>query len=86
MTEKIKIDWIDGSICSATTVEVEKSVEHWSKLTLSDGTVLRIKPIITDVARFEGKHDKDNNPVYSIKHQIVATIVSTPNNLKKRRK
>jgi len=83
MEEKIEITWSDGSICSATLVEIEQSVEHWSKLTLSDGTELRVKPIITEVARVKDKYDAENNPIYSLKHQIVATVFSTSNNFKK---
>ena len=80
MTEKIEVDWIDGSKCSATLVEIEESVERWVTLNLSDGAVLKVKPIITEVSRVIGKNDSNNNPVYSLKHQIVATVAKAPKN------
>ncbi len=84
MTKNIQILGSDGKKQSATIVEVEQSIDRWSDITLTDGTVLKAKPIIIDVERLDGEYDHDGNPVYNVKNQLFITVVSTPDDLKKR--
>ena len=47
----------------------------WSEYLLSDGTLLRVRPVLTDVVRFE---DDDGQPRYSVWHELVAASYPPP--------
>ena len=75
----------DGAIVEASTaqdVDVLEAKEVWSEYRLSDGTVLRIKPVMITVSRIEGEHTIDGDPVYNMKSTVV-TDVKAPQALKK---
>lgn len=82
---KIPVPGLDGKMHTATKVDVEKSVERWSNITLADGTELKIKPVVIEADRFDDLYDADDHPLYSVKNQVFISIVSTPNNLKRRK-
>ena len=63
-------------------VDVLEAKELWSEYRLSDGTVLRIKPIMIAVSRLEGEHTLDGDPVYNMKSTVV-TDLRVPQELKK---
>jgi hypothetical protein len=63
-------------------VDVLEAKEVWSEYRLSDGTVLRIKPIMIAVSRLEGEHTLDGDPVYNMKSTVV-TDLRVPQELKK---
>jgi hypothetical protein len=63
-------------------VDVLEAKEVWSEYRLSDGTVLRIKPIMIAVSRLEGEHTLDGDPVYNMKSTLV-TDLRVPQELKK---
>ncbi|HNX81089.1 MAG TPA: hypothetical protein PKL77_02975 [Candidatus Omnitrophota bacterium] len=72
-----------GQEVPAVPVDISQSREQWSEYVLDDGTLLRIKLIVTNILRLEGKFDEENNPVYLVKSTNV-TSVKVPGNLKKR--
>lgn len=45
---------------------------------LSDGTVLRVKPVITGIFRLHGISDQNGDPVYHVSFVPAAHIVSVP--------
>ncbi len=63
-------------------VDVLEAKEVWSEYRLSDGTILRIKPIMIAVSRLEGEHTLDGDPVYNMKSTLV-TDLRVPQELKK---
>jgi hypothetical protein len=63
-------------------VDVLEAKELWSEYRLSDGTILRIKPIMIGVSRLEGEHTLDGDPVYNMKSTLV-TDLRVPQELKK---
>ncbi len=63
-------------------VDVLEAKEVWSEYRLSDGTTLRIKPIMIAVSRLEGEHTLDGDPVYNMKSTLV-TDLRVPQELKK---
>jgi len=67
----------------AVEVGLTESVERWTELKLEDGSVLRIKPVVTTVLRLEGKYDAQDNPMYAIQAAQTMTLVSTLEHLKK---
>jgi hypothetical protein len=75
----------DGASDAAHTpkdVDVLEAKEVWSEYRLADGTVLRIKPVMIAVARVEGEHTLDGDPVYNMKSTLV-TDLRAPQELKK---
>jgi hypothetical protein len=79
---KKKIRLQDGSFADATIVPFRGDVEHWNEYLLDDGTVVRMKLVVTEVARLDGEYDDEGNPVYVINSSNV-THVSAPEDLKK---
>ncbi|OFW43586.1 MAG: hypothetical protein A3J29_18810 [Acidobacteria bacterium RIFCSPLOWO2_12_FULL_67_14b] len=80
--KKVKVTVPGLGVIEGYEVEVTETAERWSELTLSDGTVLRIKPVVLSVIRLENTFDNDGNPIYQVKtNQVMSTNV--PENLKK---
>ncbi|MGA3040811.1 MAG: hypothetical protein ABSF54_08495 [Bryobacteraceae bacterium] len=64
-------------------VQVSESTEKWTEVTLEDGTVLRVKASVLGAFRADGKWDAQGNPMYALKAQIVSSIVSVPEHLRR---
>jgi hypothetical protein len=69
-------------------VEVEAEVvgfraanEHWNEYLLDDGTVFKIKLVVTEIARVKGLYDEKGDPVYAATHTQV-TAVDAPDSLR----
>ena len=71
-----------GAVSTAQDVDVLEAKEVWSEYRLSDGTVLRIKPVMITISRMEGEHTIEGDPVYNMKSTLV-TDVRAPKELKK---
>jgi len=69
---------VDGS-----EVGVSEATERWSEITLEDGTVIRVKPNVISAIRIDGQHDPEGNPMYAVKANQIALIVSAPQHLRK---
>ena|SRR2546422_3250760 len=67
----------------AVEVSVSESTDRWTDVTLNDGTVLRIKPIVLSALRIENLYDAEGNPAYQLKINQIMTVSSTPDHLKK---
>lgn len=51
--------------------------EHWNEYLLSDGSVLRLKSVVTDIVKLENRFDAEGNPHYLVKStQVVSVSVS----------
>jgi hypothetical protein len=66
-------------------VKVKSSDEHWSEFNLSDGSILRIRPIVIEVSRVKGKLSPEGKPIYQIKGGVM-TEVSSPKKVAKPKK
>ena len=71
-----------GAVSTAQDVDVLEAKEVWSEYRLSDGTVLRIKPVMITISRMEGEHTIEGDPVYNMKSTLV-TDLRAPQELKK---
>ena len=67
-----------------TEVEITESTDRFSEFRLSDGTVLRAKPSITQAIRLPDHWDSEGNPTYSITSQLVVFVASAPDELKRK--
>ncbi len=64
-------------------VEMLEAKELWSEYRLSDGTTLRVKPVMIAVFRADGKESADGEPVYNTKSTLVMDV-RAPNGAMKR--
>jgi hypothetical protein len=66
----------------AEIIPFRGDVEHWNEYLLDDGTVVRMKAVVTEIARVDGHYDQEGNPAYVVFSANV-THVSAPDELKK---
>jgi hypothetical protein len=71
-----------GSLKDAELVEVHRTNELWNDYLLGDGTVLKMKTIVTEVWRVVGEYDNDGNPIYIVRSTNVLNI-NAPEELRK---
>lgn len=55
----------------AEQVDFEAKAEPWTTHELADGTILRVRVILTGVMRIEGEYDQSGNPIYVVSSQTV---------------
>ncbi len=67
---------------SATEIGYRASGEHWNEYLVDDGTVVRIKLVVTEILRVEGQYDPQGNPLYMMTSTNV-TSVSAPEDLRR---
>lgn len=72
-----------GPEYEADDVQILESLERWTELRLDDGTVLRVKPLITSVMRVPGQFDPEGNPIYVIKGGFNMVPANVPEDLRK---
>ena len=82
MPRTTKIDF-QGGEHEAEYVEVNQSTELWNQYLLEDGSLLKLKTIVTDVVRIVGAYDGEDNPVYVVKSRNLVSVAS-PEHLKRK--
>ncbi len=65
-------------------VSIKKAEEYWNIYKLSDGTTLRIRPIMVEIVRQHNKFDDKGNPFYTITGGMIQQLKS-PNKLMKKK-
>ncbi len=70
-----------GKDVEATQVGFKVIKEEWNEYQADDGTVIRLKVIVTEVYRLD-EYDQDFKPIYVIKSSNVLSS-SVPEHLKK---
>ena len=71
-----------GPLKDAELIEVHQTNEHWNDYLLRDGTVLKMKTIVSEVWRVVGEYDSDGNPIYFVRSSNVLNI-NAPDELRK---
>jgi hypothetical protein len=56
--------------------------EYWNEYLLDDGSVVRVKVVMTGVIRLDGMYDADGEPVYAVKHNNIMAV-SAPEELRR---
>ena len=75
MTERAReIIGPDGHRARAVEVSVQSAQEHWNEYLLDDGSVIRLKPVATEVFRLVDRHDPEGNPIYVLKSTNVVVV------------
>lgn len=80
--KKVKVPIPGKGMVDGTEVAMIESVERWTELKLADGTILRVKPLITAVVRIDNTYDQQGNPVYATQGGQAMVIGSVPDNLR----
>jgi len=63
-----------AAMSRSTEVEVVEAKEAWSEYRLSDGTVLRVKPIMIAITRLDDAEATNGEPVYNMKSTLVTDV------------
>jgi len=66
----------------AVNVDFEAKSEPWVMYELSDGSVLKVRTLVTGIMRLEGEHDAGGNPLYTVSTQVVIRVVSAPKEIR----
>ena len=66
-------------------VEILKDREEWSEFELSDGTKIRMKPVVTEIRRYKNRYANTGDPIYQVKSTTVFDTRSPVSLRKKKR-
>ena len=82
--KKIKVlNPVTSKIVEGDLVEIIQPHDMSHNIELSDGTILRSKFVVSRIVRLPDQYDVDGNPLYSIQHNNVISVINSPDNLKK---
>ncbi len=73
---------LNNQTVEGVEVAFEATKEPWSEYTLADGSILKLKTVVTEVVRVEGQYDNEGNPTYVVRSGNVL-VVSAPDNLRR---
>lgn len=73
----------NGKQVEGIEIPIKSSGEFWNEYMLEDGTVIRVKVVMTDVVKVEGEYDGEGTPVYVIKSTMISSV-SVPEHLRRR--
>mgnify|MGYP001602353913 FL=1 len=79
---KRKVHGPDGKEHEATVLEFQNAREHWNEYLLDDGTILKLKPVATEVMRIDGVFDAQGQPVYVVMTTNIVTA-NAPEHLRR---
>jgi hypothetical protein len=82
MERKTKI-MFNGQMHDATFIPVTSSQEQWNEYILDDGSLVRLKTVVTEIYRIDDVYSAEGDPLYHIKSKNIASAI-TPEALKKR--
>ena len=81
MTVRRKINF-QGNEHTAVSVEFEPEKESFSTYVLHDGSMLKLKVVLTEVWRVEGAYSPNGDPVYMIQASQIMSV-NAPDSLRK---
>jgi len=82
MANKVKIKY-KGRDVEATPVEINQESSSWNTYLLEDQSVIKLKVVLTKVARVDNEYDAEGNPVYVVQSTNVVRVDS-PDILKRK--
>jgi hypothetical protein len=66
----------------ATELSFQNAREHWNEYLLDDGTIIKLKPVATEVFKLDGQYDPQGNPIYILQSTNVL-VVNVPEEMKR---
>jgi len=68
---------------NAIEVAITEAKEVWSEYKLDDGTIVRVRPIVTAFFRIPGQYTQDGEPIYAMKATVFQDVRGAKNLKKK---
>jgi hypothetical protein len=81
MERTIKVPF-EGKSHDGIDLDFKTMNEDWNEYQVADGTIVRLKTVVTNIVKVPDKYDNAGNPVYIVKSSNVLSI-SAPEKLKK---
>lgn len=73
-----------GKDSEVTEIEILDKKERPAEYTLEDNSIIRVNYVPTGVLRLEGQYTADGNPIYLVTSGVVVSVMSSPDELKKK--
>jgi hypothetical protein len=73
MERRRKVNF-QGKEVDALEMPFQTGAEHWNEYLLHDGSVVRLKSVVTDILKIEGQVDAEGNPVYMLKSTNIVSV------------
>lgn len=71
-----------GKPIDAQVVEIADIRETPTRVTLEDGTVLRLRIDVIEAIRIDGEWDADGHPMYQVRNGVNIMVLESPDHLK----
>lgn len=72
-----------GRIVEAEVVDIVDLRDPPIRLVLADGSTLRLRVDVIEVARFNGEWDPEGNPLYNVKSANIMAVLESAEHLRK---
>jgi len=82
MAQRARMQITPEDIENAEDVEILEEKDHWNTYKLKDGSVVKMKLIVSGVKRLTTKWQPDGNPIYLVNSQNVMRLGNIPKKLK----
>lgn len=66
-----------GEMHDVEIVEIEEIIEKPMKIKLADGTILRIRVDVVEVAKFKGERALDGHPIYNVRSGTIISVLES---------
>lgn len=63
-----------GDEFEAIEMPFQTGAEHWNEYVLNDGSVVRLKSVVTEILKLDGKKDAEGNPIYVLKSTNIVSV------------
>jgi hypothetical protein len=73
---------LGGKEYAAEIIEFETEREGWNSYILHDGTMLKLKAVVSDIIRVEGAYAPNGDPLYMVQSSNIVTT-TVPESLKR---
>ena len=83
MARKRTVPW-DGREVQATVMPFQTGGEHFNEYLVEDGTVIKLKLVVTEILRLDDEYDSEGNPIYIVASANVP-FVSAPDELRRKK-
>ena len=58
----------------ALEMPFQNIAEHWNEYLLNDGSVLRVKSVVTEILKIPEAYDSEGSPIYMVKSAQVVSV------------
>jgi len=66
-----------GEMHDVEIVEIEEIIEKPMKIRLADGSVLRIRVDVVEIAKFKGERGPDGHPIYNVRSGTIISVLDS---------